>query len=219
MLNLEGFLFYIFVLVFSVVIHEVSHGLVARQLGDDTAEAAGRLTLNPLKHIDPFGSVLLPLLLYIAHLPGIAWAKPVPYNPYKLFKDFKFGPLKVALAGPISNIGLVILASLLARLAAGWNPIMAGLLGLVAFLNCFLAVFNLLPIPPLDGSKILPLIFPRYAAQIERIGFFGVIFIFIFIYIFSGLVSTVAGYIFVFFAGPNVTDLTFQVLALLGFGS
>ncbi|MEK7076964.1 MAG: site-2 protease family protein, partial [Patescibacteria group bacterium] len=106
---MEIFIFQLLVLVFSVMIHEISHGYMAERLGDPTARLAGRLTLNPLKHLDPFGSVLLPFLLYYFGSPVLlGWAKPVPYNPYNLHKDYQHGPLKVALAGPLSNIGLFI---------------------------------------------------------------------------------------------------------------
>lgn len=216
MISIAGFLFYIFVLVFSVIIHEVSHGLIAKRLGDDTAEMAGRLTLNPIPHIDPFGSIILPILLRLFGLPGIAWARPVPYNPHKLYKDYRYGPLKVALAGPLSNILIAIVFSILARLAGGFlNPMAIGLMGLVALFNCFLAIFNLLPIPPLDGSKILPLIFPKYANAIERVNLLGILFVFLFIYLFSGIVSVIAEYAFALLAGGRVVELTLRAFAIL----
>lgn len=199
------FIFYIVILIFSVMVHEISHGYVARRLGDDTAEMAGRLTFNPIRHIDPVGSILVPLVLYLAHLPGLAWAKPVPYNPHKLYKDFRYGPLKVALAGPLSNFALVALFALLARFSAGIvSPGFTTLLGFVAYLNAFLAIFNLVPIPPLDGSKILPLILPRrYGDAIERVGFFGILLVFLFISIFSGVISYLASSLFAFAVGPH----------------
>ena len=216
-MSFTGFIFYIIVLVFSVVIHEVSHGYVAKSLGDDTAEEAGRLTLNPIKHIDPFGSVILPLFMYFTHLGGLAWAKPVPYNPRKLFKDYKFGPLKVALAGPLSNIALVLIFALLARVLANvLNPVIIGLFGFIAYLNAFLAVFNLVPIPPLDGSKILPLILPSaWGARVERIGLEGIFLVFIFIYLFAPVVGTVATWLFLGVGGGQVALTTMTVIQKL----
>jgi Zn-dependent protease len=213
-----GFIFYLLVLIFSVVIHEVSHGLAARALGDDTAEREGRLTLNPLRHIDPIGSIAVPLLMYLSHLGGLAWAKPVPYNPAKLYKDFIYGPLKVALAGPLSNISLVVLFGLLARIFISvLNPAVIGLFGFIALLNAFLAVFNLVPIPPLDGSKILPLILPySWGVRVERIGLGGIFFVFIFIYFFSPFISTAALWLFGLIGGDGVVNTTFAVIQNLG---
>jgi Zn-dependent protease len=213
-----GFIFYLLVLIFSVVIHEVSHGLEARALGDDTAEREGRLTLNPLRHIDPIGSIVVPLLMYLSHLGGLAWAKPVPYNPAKLYKDFKYGPLKVALAGPLSNITLVVVFGLLARILTNTlNPVVIGLFGFIALLNAFLAIFNLLPIPPLDGSKILPLILPySWGVRVERIGLGGIFFVFIFVYFFSHFIGDAALWLFGAIAGGGVVDKTSAVIQSLG---
>ena len=105
-------IFFIIVLIFSIVIHEVSHGFVANYLGDPTAKHAGRLTLNPLKHLDPIGSVLLPVLLILTTGKGIGWAKPVPINPFN-FKDQKYGSLKAAVAGPVSNFIIALFFGLL----------------------------------------------------------------------------------------------------------
>jgi Zn-dependent protease len=105
--------------VFSVVLHEVAHGYAARLLGDDTAERAGRLTLNPIPHLDPIGSVLLPIIGAITQAPIIGWAKPVPYNPANLWKDRQWGPLKVALAGPLTNLALLLIFGLAARFSYG----------------------------------------------------------------------------------------------------
>ncbi len=205
----NNFIFLIFqflVLIFSVIIHEISHGFMAERLGDDTARKFGRLTLNPVRHIDPFGSILLPLILFITHSPVIlGWAKPVPYNPSKLHKDYRYGPLKVALAGPVSNILVLFVAGLLARLGVGFlNPTAVALLGFVALLNTSLAIFNLVPIPPLDGSKLLTLLFPRSALVIERMGFYGIFFVFIFIYLFSNILFMVIAQVFLFVVGPQV---------------
>jgi Zn-dependent protease len=144
------------VLVFSVVAHEVSHGYMAQYLGDPTARLAGRLTMNPLMHIDPIGSVFVPLATAI--LPPhfvFGWAKPVPYNPYNL-RDQKWGDAKVALAGPLTNLFLAIIFALALRFGGIYfsDPVTL-MLKIIVLMNLLLAIFNLVPIPPLDGSKVL----------------------------------------------------------------
>jgi len=147
-------IFQIIILVFSVIIHEISHGFMALAFGDKTAQYQGRLTLNPIKHIDLFGSIILPFLLYITHAGFmVGWAKPVPYNPYNL-RNAKIAEPMVALAGPLSNLLVAVIFGLIIRLA----PIPSQLVLIFAYvvlINIALAVFNLVPIPPLDGSKIL----------------------------------------------------------------
>ncbi len=206
MTSLPFIIFQFLTLIFSVIIHEISHGFMAERLGDQTARFAGRLTLNPLRHIDPFGSIILPLILFITHSPVvIGWAKPVPYNPLNLRKDLKYGPLKVALIGPISNFLVLIVVGLFARLGVGFlNPTTIGLLGFVALLNASLAIFNLVPIPPLDGSKILTVLFPRYALAIERTGLYGIFLVFVFLYLFSNILFLIIARVFFFVVGPNV---------------
>jgi Zn-dependent protease len=161
-------IFSLIVLLFSVIIHELAHGYVAYSLGDPTAKYAGRLTLNPLKHLDPFGSIILPLLLFIAYafsgIPGpiFGWAKPVPINPYN-FKDQKYGEIKVSIAGPASNILLAIIFGLIFRfipqslisMSDGSQSGFGIALTFIVYINIWLAIFNLIPIPPLDGSWIL----------------------------------------------------------------
>jgi len=156
--------FYILVLVFSVVIHEVSHGLMARRLGDRTAEHEGRLTLNPIVHLDLFGSILLPAFLIITSSPFlIGWAKPVPYNPYNFIDTSfirKWGEALVAVAGPVSNIILFLIFGLFLRffgdslIGTAFEPSLV-IINMVVIVNIVLTVFNLMPFPPLDGSKIL----------------------------------------------------------------
>jgi len=149
-------IFSLIVLFFSIVIHEIAHGSVASALGDSTAKDAGRLTLNPLKHIDPFGTIVLPLLLLLFTLgkgPIFGWAKPVPVNPFNL-RDQKWGMLKVSLAGPMTNFSLAVIFGLLIRFVALPQSLVL-LFSIIAVYNFAWAIFNLIPIPPLDGSHIL----------------------------------------------------------------
>jgi Zn-dependent protease len=150
-------IFYIIILIMSVVIHEVAHGYAALRFGDKTALWAGRLTLNPLKHLEWFGSLILPLLLYSVGFIPFGWAKPVPYNPNNL-NPRKKGSIWVALAGIVANLSIVTILSILLRilsaLGALSQPVMF-VLGITILLNLALALFNIIPIPPLDGSKVL----------------------------------------------------------------
>ena len=196
--------FQLVVLLFSVMLHEISHGLVALRLGDETAKNAGRLTLNPISHLDPFGSVMLPLLLVLTNSPVVlGWAKPVPYNPNALYKDFRYGPLKVALAGPLSNLALALVFGLIIRFGTGLlNPTILGFLAIIVLMNCYLAVFNLVPIPPLDGSKIFSSILPpRYAHMIENIGLSGILVVVLFLYFFGFIIRVPAETLFYLFTG------------------
>ncbi len=175
-------LFTIVVVIFSAILHEYAHGWVAYKLGDSTARDAGRLTLNPLAHLDPVGSVLVPAILILSNSSFfIAWAKPVPYNPYNL-RDQKYGDLKVALGGPGTNFIIAIFFGILARflpvmgtlketLAVAFfsgdnGAVLSGITGslpasifvlsiIICFVNLLLGLFNLIPVPPLDGSKVL----------------------------------------------------------------
>ena len=210
--------FYILTLVYSVMIHEVAHGVVALWLGDMTAKYADRLNLNPMKHIDPFGSVILPLILVVSTGFAFGWAKPVPYNPYNLSNQ-KWGPTWVALAGPGVNLLLAFAAALIAKvlpltllirmdilerfigviggggafldrfallaeaISGSLSSIFFGLLLLVIFWNVVLACFNLLPVPPLDGSKLLYALVPlreRTVFFLEQYGLFVLIFVIFF---------------------------------------
>ncbi|RME58239.1 site-2 protease family protein [Candidatus Parcubacteria bacterium] len=180
-------LFQLVVLVFSIIVHEVMHGYVADQLGDPTARMAGRLSLNPLHHIDPVGSVMLPLFLVLAHT-GIVfgWAKPVPYNPHNLYKDYRFGPLKVALAGPASNLLLAGLFGVLARALPSQSTLFA-FFAVITYINLVLAVLNLIPVPPLDGSKIFSVLAPRAFVVLEQSGMAGIIVVFLLLMLFPGI--------------------------------
>jgi Zn-dependent protease len=163
-LDLIQTLFSIAVLIFSVVAHEVSHGYMAQYLGDPTARLAGRLTMNPVKHLDPVGSFLAPFISsYLFSGMIIGWAKPVPYNPYNL-RDQKWGDAKVALAGPLTNLVIALIFAMFLRFGAEiFTGAMMTILNMIVVINIILAVFNLVPIPPLDGSKILLSVLPfRY---------------------------------------------------------
>ena len=152
-------------LVLSVMVHEVAHGYAAYKLGDPTAKRAGRLTLNPAKHLDPFGSILLPLVMLAAHGPIFAYAKPVPYNP-AYFKNRKMGELIVAFAGPLSNLAQALIGALICFLVSFAWPGPAGFLREVLYwtfqfgycyclINLVLLFFNIIPLPPLDGASIV----------------------------------------------------------------
>lgn len=184
------FIFSLIVLLFSVVIHEISHGYAALFLGDRTAEYAGRLTLNPIKHIDLVGTIILPVISLL--LPGsflFGWAKPVPYNPYNL-RNQRWGEAIVAGAGPASNIMLALIFGFFIRFYLIPNDLLVSGAGVICqvivAVNIVLAIFNLIPIPPLDGSKIISSVLPRGFMRVrqsmERFGFFGVIIFLLFIW-------------------------------------
>lgn len=183
---MDSVIFQIVILVMSVVVHEVSHGYAALWLGDETALNEGRLTLNPIKHLDPFGSVLLPILLSL--VPGgimFGWAKPVPYNPYNL-NNRRWGEAIVAAAGPISNLLIAFVFGMFIRfgMAQGFSNDLIEVSLIIVAINVLLAIFNLVPIPPLDGSKILFALVPekyaKFKESMERAGFFLVL-IFVFV--------------------------------------
>ena len=147
---------FIAILLVSVIFHEVAHGLMAERLGDPTARYAGRLTLNPIPHIDPFGSILLPLFLLWATHGAFVFgsAKPVPVD-YRNFRNLKRDMVLVSLAGVVTNFVLALLAALVFRLVPNISDVAKGLLIETVSLNLVLCFFNLIPIPPLDGSKVL----------------------------------------------------------------
>ena len=212
--NAIQFIFYLVILLFSVVIHEISHGYAALALGDTTAKDAGRLTLNPIPHIDPFGSIILPLLLAIPAFFGqptilLGWARPVPYNPYRL-RNARWGSALVGAAGPISNILLAMIFGLLVRFLPSVIGAVSGafvinflsIASTIVLVNLILALFNLVPIPPLDGSKVLfaalPFGWQWIQMTLERYGFFLLLF---FIFFFSQWLVPVVLFLFRFITG------------------
>ena len=204
-------LFSLVVLIISAIFHEYLHGWVAYKLGDSTAKDAGRLTLNPLAHIDFFGSIVLPLLLFFSRTGFIlGWAKPVPYNPYN-FRDQKYGDLKVAIGGPAANFILAVIFGIAVRIIAlpyglkenlivsffqGNNDFLLSAMHgsilisifvmsvIICFINLLLMIFNLIPIPPLDGSKVLMAALPLHwqvrMRALEPYGTFVILFLLMF---------------------------------------
>jgi Zn-dependent protease len=186
-------------LIVSITFHECAHAWTASFLGDDTARLQGRVTLNPLPHLDPIGTVLMPMLMFLTNVPClIGWAKPVPVNPYNL-REPKRDYLWISLAGPMANFGLVIVCTILFFLIkfafpggflAGLKKMLLLFLSVATGINLLLGVFNLIPVPPLDGSGILSgLLPPYYAEQYNRIkpyGFFIILFLLL-----TGLIGTI----------------------------
>lgn len=177
---LTSALFLYIIIIFSSILHEYSHGWMALQLGDPTARNEGRLTLNPIAHIDFFGTILLPLFLLLTSGIFIGYAKPVPFNPMNL-KNPRRDTALVGIAGPLSNLAIVLILGLILRFA-GTLPFIANIapfLKFIVMINIWLALFNLIPIPPLDGSKVLlgisPQTFGRIYQSLEGLGVFSVI--------------------------------------------
>jgi Zn-dependent protease len=182
------------ILILSIIAHEVAHGYAANSLGDPTARLAGRLTLNPLPHIDLMGSIVIPALLMLTHSPiFFGWAKPVPYNPYNL-RGQRWGETLVALAGSGTNVLLALIFGLVARFGAtiGIDQTAVALAATIAFVNLFLGLFNLIPFPPLDGFTALCSALPwhlaaglnRFEQQIRTLGMGALIlFLLIFSYV------------------------------------
>ncbi len=193
----------IIILIFSVILHEVAHGYMADKLGDPTARFAGRLTLNPILHIDLFGSIILPAALFLSGSPIMfGWAKPVPYNPHNI--RGRMGEALVALAGPATNLLLAIVFGLLLRVGLGaGDPDIPSILYMIVHMNVLLAIFNLLPIPPLDGSKIMSALLPRDLAiryeslrnQLEQNVALGMGALIVFVLLFGSVLNAVVRFV------------------------
>ncbi len=193
----------IIILIFAVVIHEVAHGVAADALGDPTARLAGRLTLNPLQHLDWFGSVIVPGLLALSGTGVVfGWAKPVPYNPFNL-RGGRWGPMIVAGAGPAANLVLALIFGLVVR----WAPLAESALGVLAVVvvtNVVLAIFNLIPVPPLDGSKILSGLLPyRYQPLAETANLWSFGLVLVAVWLLWPLISWFALYLSALLIGPE----------------
>lgn len=195
-MDIASAVFLIVIIIFSAIIHEVMHGVAADSLGDPTARYAGRLTLNPIPHIDPFGSIVLPLVLALSGSPiFFAWAKPVPYNPYNL-RPGRFSEAIVAGAGPASNLVIALIGGLIIRL--GIFPGAADIIFLVVVVNIMLCIFNLIPVPPLDGSKVLEPFLPRalslgymnWRRRMEMNPFLGMGIVLVIVLLLGGAFST-----------------------------
>ncbi|MEK7131631.1 MAG: site-2 protease family protein [Patescibacteria group bacterium] len=190
------FIFYFLVIVPSAIIHEYAHGLAADMLGDPTARLAGRLTVNPIPHIDLWGTILMPIMLLILTKGSFlfAYAKPVPYNPYNL-KNQKWGPAMVAVAGPIANLLLAIAFAICVRVLPASN--FTSILSIIVYANIMLTIFNLVPIPPLDGSKILYAVLPDSAVGIRNfLDKYGFVILLFFIFFMFELISPLIDGIF-----------------------
>jgi Zn-dependent protease len=189
------------VLIFSIVVHEVAHAWQARREGDDTAEKLGRITLNPLPHLDLMGSFIVPAILYFSGTSFLfGWAKPVPVNPSN-YRDYVAGDIRVSMAGIVSNIGLAVLATLLTAVVvkvqdlsgplAVYEPILVAL-DYAIFINLILAFFNLIPIPPLDGSHVLAHMLPQdMAMRYRHFGQYGILALMAIMYFVPGAFSVV----------------------------
>jgi Zn-dependent protease len=188
-------LFSLIVLFLSISLHEFSHGAMAYFLGDPTAKEEGRLTLNPLKHIDPFGTILLPLFLIVANFPVVfGWAKPVPVNPF-YFKNPKSDMVKVALAGPLSNYFVAILFAIFYKFFG------LEYFYLISIYNFLLGTFNLFPIPPLDGSWFLNLLPEKFSNLKSFIFQWGILILILFLVFGLEIVYRISVFLFKFFSG------------------
>lgn len=189
--------FFIVSLVPAIVLHEVSHGVVADRMGDPTARFAGRLTLNPIRHVDPFGTVVLPGLLLLPYLfgrgtnPVFGYAKPMPVNPANL-RDPDRQMMWIALAGPGTNLALAILGALAFRLVGSGGGYVQRFFVIFLLVNVLLAVFNVMPIPPLDGSKVLARFLPPRARHVyQSLEPYGALFMLLIFFLFPGAIFAI----------------------------
>lgn len=175
-------------ILLSMTVHEAMHAFASNWLGDDTALRLGRLTLNPLKHIDPFTTIIMPVLLYLSGLPPFGAAKPVPFNPYRLKYD-EFGAAIVGLAGPLTNLFLAVVAGLWLRFVIGFDSGMFSTTFIMfVYVNIAFFVLNMIPFPPLDGSRLLYAFAPDgirdLMASLERMGIMAIVLFFFVFYSF-----------------------------------
>ncbi len=196
----------IVILIFSIIIHEVSHGFMADWLGDPTARLQGRLTLNPIKHIDPVGSIIVPLITSMAGFT-FGWAKPVEFNPYNL-RNRRQGEFLIAMAGPLSNLLIALIFGTIIRFTVASASVMTPFLEVCSYIviiNIVLAIFNLVPLPPLDGSKLLlawlPNQYGQFRTMLER---YAPIFVIIVIFFLWDFVSPVIPWVFRLITGVSV---------------
>jgi Zn-dependent protease len=189
----------IVILIFSVIVHETAHGYMADRLGDPTARLAGRLTLNPLRHIDPVGSIIVPLVTSLAGFT-FGWAKPVPYNPYNL-RNRRTGEVLIALAGPASNLLLALIFGTILRFT-GYGELV---LSYIVLINITLAIFNLIPLPPLDGSKLLFYFLPnQYGRARMALESYAPIFVVVVVFFLWQIVSPAVPWVFHLFTGMQL---------------
>ncbi|MCE7936501.1 site-2 protease family protein [Candidatus Saccharibacteria bacterium CPR2] len=201
----------LFSILFSMTLHEAMHAFTSHWLGDDTAYHMGRLTLNPLAHIDLFTTVLMPILLFLSGLPPIGAAKPVPFNPSRLRYD-EFGAALVGVAGPLTNLGLAVFAGLWLRfvIGLGGSETIVAIFTMFIYVNLSFFVFNMIPYPPLDGSRVLYAFAPEplqnFMRQIESFGIFGIIvFILVIFQFVSPIMVQSINYLFELIVGGSVS--------------
>jgi len=189
-MDIQSILIILGCILVSMTLHEAMHAYASNWLGDDTARLQGRLTFNPLAHIDPIMTILLPLSLAIAGLPPFGAAKPVPFNPYRL-KYGEFGAAIVAAAGPLTNLALAALAAfVLTAFGAGFDDMLNQVVALFMLVNASFFLFNIIPFPPLDGSRVLYAIAPEPVQRVmERIESMGIVAILFFFFIFSAFLA------------------------------
>lgn len=196
-------IFSISILILSVVIHELSHGYMADWLGDPTPRLQGRLTLNPLKHLDPIGSVVVPIVTSLAGFT-FGWAKPVQYNPYNI-KNKRKGEFLIALAGPLSNLIIALIFGTAIRIVTQGDPTMTPFVEIstyIVLINIILAIFNLIPLPPLDGSKLLFSVLPNQYGRLRMtLEMYAPLFILVVVFFLWKIISPIVSVVFSLLTG------------------